>query len=250
MNNLHCGTIQILKTKAEFQNLGNKSDFGIRIFKIFIPDYVHSITSLIENLDNEERLRAGRYHFDADRNRSIISRSFLKVLLAKEIGLHATEVKIKKDSFEKPYLSSNPSLYFNISHSGDFILIIIGDKKVGIDIEKINYTQDYSDIIPTIFSKYEIDELLGCSNKTLTFYKFWTRKEAILKAIGKGINEDLKSITVTDGEHSVSSEILSQNSQFVVLSFEVDEHHVGALAFEGIYRNSVEYMHFSPLPQL
>ena len=250
MNNLHCGTIQTPMTKAEFQNLGNKSNLGIGIFKIFIPDYVHSITSLIENLDKEERLRARRYHFDADRNRFIISRSFLKILLAEKIGIKANEVQIEKDSFDKPYLPSYPNLYFNLSHSGDYILIIIGDKKVGIDIEKINYTQNFSDILPTIFSKYEIDELLISSNKTLTFYKFWTRKEAILKAIGKGMNEDLKSITVTDGEHSVPTDILSLNSQFVILSFEVDGNHVGAIAFEGLYENSVEQMYFSQLPRL
>ncbi|UWX56077.1 hypothetical protein NYZ99_07150 [Maribacter litopenaei] len=102
-------------------------------------------------MDNEERLRAGRYHFDADRNRFIISRSFLKILLAKEIGLNATEVKIEKNSFDKPYLPSHPSLYFNISHSGDFILIIIGDKKVGIDIEKINHTRTFQ-IYSLLFS--------------------------------------------------------------------------------------------------
>lgn len=248
MNNLHCATIQIPKTKAEFQNLGNESNLGIKIFKIFIPDYVHCITSLIENLDNEERLRAGRYHFEADRNKFIISRSFLKILLAKEIGLIASEVQIVKDSFDKPYLPTHPNLYFNISHSGDFILIIIGDKKVGIDIEKINYTQDYSDIIPTIFNKYEIDELLVSANKTLTFFKFWTRKEAIVKAIGSGITNDLKSIPVTDGAHLVSYEILSPKSQFAILSFDVDENHVGALAFEGIYKNSVERLYFSQLP--
>ncbi|UWX56076.1 4'-phosphopantetheinyl transferase superfamily protein [Maribacter litopenaei] len=88
------------------------------------------------------------------------------------------------------------------------------------------------------------------SNKTLTFYKFSTRKEAILKAIGKGINVDLKSITVTDGEHLVPTNILSQKSQFVILSFEVDEHHVGAMAFEGVYDNSAEHMPFSQLPRL
>lgn len=222
---------------------------GFKIFKIPISDYVGAITHLIDNLNTEEKRRSVLYHFEADRNRFIISRSFLRILLAEEIGINALEIKIEKDSFEKPFLPSHPNTYFNVSHSGDFALIILGSKMVGIDVEKMDLNQDFSDIIPSVFCTKEINELQDSSDKTRTFYKFWTRKEAILKAIGKGISEELKRLCVTDAYHNIQEDILPKTTKLFTFSFEVDENHIGALCCEGDYHKSAGPIYFSALPE-
>src|SRR5690606_2936693 len=109
---------------------------------------------------------------------------------------------------KKPYLTSHPSIFFNVSHAGDYALIAIAKYPIGIDVEFINKNFDYKEILPNIFNKIEIDEINLNQSNHHTFYKYWTRKEAIVKAIGKGIDNDIIKIPVTDGVHSVPSTLM------------------------------------------
>src|SRR5690606_30609088 len=128
-------------------------------------------------------------------------------------------IHIATDAHKKPYLNSHPTVFFNVSHAGDYALIAIGNSPIGIDIEFINKNFDYKEILANIFNKIEIDEINLTQEQHDTFYKFWTRKEAIVKAIGKGIDDDLIKIPVTDGIHSVPSILISDFEIIKVLSF-------------------------------
>lgn len=249
LNNLFCGTTNIVDLEVEFETQ-TKVLLDFKLFKIFIRDYLEFIPILLAHLNSEEKRRFEKYHFDKDRNRFIIARSLLKIVLAKEIGLEAKEVEIKKGFLQKPFLPSHPRQFFNITHSGDYILIILGNGKVGVDVEKIDENQDFSDTIPTIFNQVEMDVLSLSNNKTKTFYKFWTRKEAFVKATGKGIDDDFKNIPATDGNHNLPIEIAGKINNLVTLSFDIDENHIGALTFEGDYNESLNQLHFKPLPNL
>ncbi len=77
----------------------------------------------------------------------------------------------------------------------------------------------------------EIDEVNNSRDKHLTFYKFWTRKEAIVKAIGKGIDDDLIKIPITDGSHSVPSALVYNFKEVKVFSFNLNDDYIGAIAF-------------------
>jgi len=61
---------------------------------------------------------------------------------------------------------------------------------------------------------------------------YWTRKEALTKATAKGLDDNLKDIPCLDGPHSVSTAIVPEvETSWRVNSFEVDEDHVGSVAF-------------------
>ena len=80
-----------------------------------------------------------------------------------------------------------------------------------------------------------------------TFYRFWTRKEAIVKAIGKGIDENLVKIPATDGLHSVPRVLIGNFEKMTAFSFSIDNDYVGALAMtEDI--NDFDKITFCPLP--
>lgn len=96
----------------------------------------------------------------------------------------------------KPYITDGPS--FNISHSGDYVVCAVSaTHQVGIDIEQhsdINFQE-----MKCIWSAKEWNCIQGSENSLNTFFKLWTRKEAILKADGIGLTNNLKDLSV-DGD--------------------------------------------------
>ncbi|GAA4278242.1 4'-phosphopantetheinyl transferase family protein [Aquimarina mytili] len=102
-----------------------------------------------------------------------------------------------KDSYGKPYIK-DCKMNFNISHSGNTVVCIFSKEPIGIDVEEakdIEYT-----LFENVFTDQEMKEIssVGLSK----FYEYWTKKEAIIKAIGKGMSIPLLDIEVK-GDHSI-----------------------------------------------
>jgi 4'-phosphopantetheinyl transferase len=246
LSNLFCGSVQINDNGSLDQE--SNAGTGPRLFKIELGKYCDSIPVISNYLDADEMLRANKYRFLKDKNRFIICRGFLKILLAESTDFNPKDIRIGVGPNKKPFLPSHPSIFFNVSHSGEYALIAIGGKHVGVDVEKVDRAFDFSEISPRIFNSAELEKLDYDSDTKKQFFKFWTRKEAILKATGKGIDDDLVNIPVTDGFHSLESGILGDFSDWVVLSFDVDAHHMGALAFKGQKDEYHPNPFFTPLP--
>nr|WP_190246250.1 4'-phosphopantetheinyl transferase superfamily protein [Gelidibacter gilvus] len=167
--------------------------------------------------------------------------------MSEHTGLTINKIILDTDGNKKPYLPSHPSVYFNVTHSGNFAIISVGKSPVGIDIEFINREFNYEEILPSIFNQNEIDGIQKNSDKHLSFYNFWTRKEAIVKAIGKGIDDDIVKIPVQDGYHTVSPSLIGGYNKINVFSFRLNEDYVGAFAVtENLY--NFEKIIFSPIP--
>lgn len=98
------------------------------------------------------------------------------------------------NSYHRPFF--NEGFDFNIAHSGNMVVCCGTDKgKVGIDtelIKPINF-DDYTDY----FTATEWNNILNNEAPDIAFFKYWTRKEAILKAAGTGFYTELKAIDVT-----------------------------------------------------
>ena len=116
--------------------------------------------------------------------------------LIKITGLRNKEIIFQSSTFGKPFLSQFPNIHFNMSHSGEWAVCIIGNQPVGIDIEKIQ---------PIDFSSYSsffsITEYNDLSNKNHAikleyFFDLWTLKESYLKAIGTGFYHNPTSFTI------------------------------------------------------
>lgn len=226
-SSLFCGT---LETSTQDFNLKKEDDNGLRLFKIDLLKYQESVSILLNVLSSSERDRASRYHFIKDKNRFIICRSLLKILLAEYTGLPVDKILLDIDANKKPYLPSHPLIFFNVSHAGDYAIIGISKSPIGVDVEYNNKDFDYQEILPNIFNKIEIDQIFNSKVKHHTFYKFWTRKEAIVKAIGKGIDGDISKITVTDGQHAIPSSLVCDFKKINVYSFNLNDDYIGAFA--------------------
>jgi 4'-phosphopantetheinyl transferase len=213
-------------------------DLGLKLYKIELSKYKESITSLKEFLSPFEKNKANRYHFNKDKNRFIICRGALKLLLAKQTGLDVNKIVLDTYSNKKPYLPSHPSVFFNVTHAGDYAVIAIANEPVGVDIEYINKDFDYKELLSSIFSNPEVDEVLNSNDKLHTFYKLWTRKEAIVKATGKGIDNHFPEIISLDGNHYICPELLGNIEVLQVFSFALNEDYIGAVACSGSYEHA------------
>jgi 4'-phosphopantetheinyl transferase len=153
-------------------------------------------------LSPDERERSNRFHFEADRRRSVIGRGYLRLLLGKILDLPADGLRFDRDEFGKPRLipSQRLPLQFNLSHSGDLILIAITiDRAVGIDVEKIRTDLDVDGVAARFFSANERETLalLAGPGRYEAFFTCWTRKEAYLKARGVGLSLALYQFDVS-----------------------------------------------------
>lgn len=202
------------------------------IYTLQVTDYLELTKDLISFLDPEERSRSYRYYKDTDRNQFIICRAILKIVLAAYTKVDAKNIRLDYHLNKKPYLSSHPGLYFNVSHSAEFAVIAISRNKVGIDIEYLAKDFTFTDLLPDVFHSNEVLTIQNTENQKHTFYKLWTRKEALVKGLGTGINDDFKNIPALDGPHIVDSNLLKNTENWQVYSFELDAPYIGAIAVE------------------
>jgi 4'-phosphopantetheinyl transferase len=119
-----------------------------------------------------------------------------KLLLAKvlkKLGSNLSLLNMEYNGYKRPYFDDG--IDFNISHSGDRVICCGTDKgQIGIDIEQIK-TISLADY-PDYFTKNEWDYIEGHEDEFEGFYNLWTRKEAVLKAIGTGFHIPLSSVDV------------------------------------------------------
>jgi 4'-phosphopantetheinyl transferase len=203
-----------------------------------------------------EQQRADRFHFERDRHRFICARAMLKWVLSRYLTCNASAIELVTLNHGKPTLpaAGNPDgIEFNLSHSGNRVAIAIASKTpVGVDIEWMERLRDWQALANIIFSEQELAELaeLPESRRVRGFFNGWTRKEAYLKAIGLGLIDDLKSISVSLNP-AVPARLIQartpsdQSSEWLLHAFAPDESYAGALAIQNPAAR-VEGFTFSP----
>jgi 4'-phosphopantetheinyl transferase len=150
-------------------------------------------------LTADELERANRFVFFKDRSSFIVARSALRLILARYLDEDPRRLRFAYGPQGKPELAANASkLFFNISHSGDRIMIAVASSfDVGVDIEKIDI-ELASEPMTGVFSRIEQLALAGIRDdkRLQAFFKCWTSKEAYIKGIGEGLNAVLEDFDV------------------------------------------------------
>ncbi len=174
----------------------------IHLFIFTLNQNAIIVESMMKILNEAETEKVLRMKFVKDQNRVIQSIGNLKIILSRYMNCKPEEIILSANKFGKPEIVSESRLKFNYSHSGEMIVYAFNmDSDIGIDLEKIVTVPDIDQLAMQIFSSREIILLKSIHNETdkLTFfYQVWTRKEALLKAIGTGLTNDLREITVLD----------------------------------------------------
>jgi len=211
----------------------------IIIYTIYLPNFNDLKSDLALYLNSIELKRVKRFYKEIDKDRFTIYRSILKLILAAYTKLNIKNIYLDYDFNKKPYLASHPWLHFNISHSEDYATIAVSRKKVGLDIEYMSKDFNFTSLLPDVFNDNETLIIQNASDKKNTFYTLWTRKEAFVKALGKGIDEDFKFIPSMDGEHILDFSLIKNSQNWQVRSFNLEADYLGAIAFEGLPTTAV-----------
>ncbi|HVQ65301.1 MAG TPA: 4'-phosphopantetheinyl transferase superfamily protein [Terriglobia bacterium] len=147
-------------------------------------------------LSATERQVAARFHFDADRERSIVARGGLRRILSAYCGVSPQALTFRTDTYGKPSLSGIPSApQFNVSHSGDCVLIGVSLGPCGVDVERSHTRLSEHSIAERFFCPREVKWLRRNQNG---FLRLWTMKESVIKAVGRGLSIPLSDVDVTD----------------------------------------------------
>lgn len=213
--------------------LGNP-DFSyqdtLELWKISIKDKLPEICLLQGILSEEERKRMERYHQTKDKIRFTIGRGMLRIIVARYLNCLPESLQFKKGLYNKPYVGNPADFHFNVSYSGDLVLIGVANEAIGVDIEYISSTLEYRELVEGVLSSEERCFLLSSPTPREEFLKLWTRKEALLKAVSRGLGDDLKNFSCLDGSQTVSQpEILK--GDWKIKSFLLDSHYYVSLAY-------------------
>ena len=207
----------------------NEND--IRIYSIYLPDFKDLKSDLSEYLNVKELPVSPNLYTKID-HKFIIYRSILKIILAAYSKLDAKKMEFDYHLYKKPYLASKPWLHFNISHAEDYVVIAISRRNLGIDIEYMEQDFPFTNLIPEVFEEPEITAIQNSNDKKRLFYSYWTRKEAFVKGLGTGINDNFKHIPCADGEHIIDAGLSKNNENWHVCNFNLSDHYMGAIACE------------------
>lgn len=167
-----------------------------QIYALPIPQLINSTDYdfLASKLSADKRRQIAKYVYKEDAYRSLLGEILIRTVIQKECKIANEDIVLIKNQYGKPGLPDHTTFSFNLSHSGDWVVLIWGHGKVGIDVEEIRPIDLH--IAENCFSLVEYEELLSRkdSERIHYFYDLWTLKESCIKAIGTGLSTPLNSI--------------------------------------------------------
>jgi 4'-phosphopantetheinyl transferase len=194
----------------------------IHIFKILVADHYQSIKKLIpEILSDSEIEKANRIFSLTDKERYLASKYFLRTILSQWVDATPNQVDFITHEHKKPTVKG---VEFNISHTGEYIVIAVSPEVIGIDLEYINQSFDFGSLLDITFIKEEIEFIGNEPIDSAKFYTLWTRKEAVLKASGEGASNNLHLIAC------LAKTVSRRNTTFSLNSFLIENNYVVSTA--------------------
>ena len=203
------------------------------------PSQLHVLEG---TLGDKERARSQRLR--KDRDRFIAAHGALRAILARYLRADPGRLTFAgRSPSGKPALSGEfaEALRFNLSHSeGLGVYALSKSREVGIDVERVRQDLDVGAIGRQFFSSRELEAIsaLPQSERLHAFFNCWTRKEAYLKATGKGfaVPPDQFDVSVGPGQPAqlIRTEFdAKESSRWSLVSLDPGPGYVGALAVEG-----------------
>ena len=201
-------------------------------------DIVEEFRSTLQEAEVD---RANRFHFEKHRRAFVVGRGFLRYLIGQYLGTKPEELSFSYGLYGKPALDGElreSRLRFNMSHSHELALYgITVDCELGVDVEHVRADFASDEIAHRFFSSLETETLIALppEERVAAFFRCWTRKEAFIKATGKGLSQQLDDFDVTLAP-GVEAELLrvceGDVSRWSLRDINVGQDYAAALAVE------------------
>jgi 4'-phosphopantetheinyl transferase len=153
----------------------------------------------------EEKARASGYRFESDARRFIVGRASLRRILGHYLLRNPAQIELVRGPWGKPELAGSGKarrVKFNASGSDDTGLVAVAiDREVGVDIESLRTMPELESIVERFFTASEKGAFRARSaeGRRDFFFRCWTRKEALAKAVGRGLTLPLERIETQAG---------------------------------------------------
>jgi 4'-phosphopantetheinyl transferase len=231
----------------------------VQVWSISLPHVRGSLEALHGLLSVEERRRAGRFVFEPDRHRFVVTHGILRILLGQYLNDEPAGLTFRYGAHGKPILNQqendSESLCFNVSHSGDYCLCAFAlSREVGVDIEVMRSNVEYLQLADRFFARREYEDLRQVPEEArqALFYRYWACKEAYLKARGLGLSSGLERIELrfdADGvirSRDSKSDPSGQDVRWAVKELSLGQEVAAAVAARGDDWD-IAISHYAPL---
>ena len=135
-------------------------------------------------------------------------------VLKKSYGL--SDIELETNEYGKPALKNHPELHFNLSHSGDVVILTVSDVECGADIESTTRPHEAMGVANRFFSRNEYAAMLLSANPNEAFCRLWTLRESYVKMRGKGFAIGLSTLKCDfhRGACTISQDHIPQTDAF------------------------------------
>jgi 4'-phosphopantetheinyl transferase len=213
----------------------------VHVWQAMVDTRPAVLDTLARTLDAAETARTGRFRFERHRLRHVFRRGMLRLLLGQYLDVDPARLTFDVNAFGKPSLAGTAGgqkTTFNLSHSGDLVVIAIATgRDLGIDVEAIRPISDVETIAQRHFAPAERARLAdaAAADRDLLFLRLWTRKEAYVKAVGRGLSIPLESFDVSAPDSCIHADAV----EWSLSDLPMPAGYVGAVAVQNAVQNGV-----------
>jgi 4'-phosphopantetheinyl transferase len=170
------------------------------VFVIDLEEDAAAFDAAWQLLDSAERVAAERYVVAAARTRFVLRRAARRAVVAQRLGCAPETVRFAAGAFGAPHIVGAPALHVSTSSTHGCGLIALHDTPVGVDIEQVRPIPEALSIARSFLAPAEASALACAaeSERGLMFLRLWTVKEAVVKALGRGLSLRLDRFCVED----------------------------------------------------
>jgi 4'-phosphopantetheinyl transferase len=217
----------------------------VHVWRIALAPTPEELTALYERLAANERERADRFVVAAARTQFVAARAALRALIAGYLRRSPADISFQIGPLGKPSVAAGEPFFFNLSHSREMALVAVtGEGEIGVDVEQVREMSSREQLAERFFHPNEVATLgqLPVTQRAIGFFNAWTRKEAFLKATGKGISFGIErvEVTLTPGD---SPRVLTVDgsreaaARWSLASLDPAPGYVGSVALDGRWKN-------------
>ncbi|MGC5328104.1 4'-phosphopantetheinyl transferase family protein [Brevibacillus sp. SYSU BS000544] len=225
----------------------------LEVYALQVPNEMslQTFSKLLSYVSVDKQLRIKRFNTKKDAYRTLLADILIRLIISDKYELPFQEITFMYNSHGKPFLSLDRGLSFNISHSGKWVVAIVGKRHlVGIDIEEIRPIE--MEVARRFFAPEEYSDLKEKDERErlLFFYDLWTLKESYVKAIGRGLTIPLDSFVIQRKDLFGQFVIRQKHSphNFFFQQYDIDkEYKLSACATTDTFPESISILNISEM---
>jgi len=209
-----------------------------------LPACRKDLQRLSDLLSGDERERARRFMREEDRERFVVSHGALREILGRYLSTDPGNLLFSAGEHGKPVLAEDHGargMEFNLSHARDLAVIAVTrGRRIGVDVEYVRELKDLERLAERFFAAEERKYLESRPPGEMldAFFSCWTRKEAYVKGLGRGISYPLSSFSTMEADGGIAGAVRDTNAReaapaWRLFSLPAGPRYVGAVAVEG-----------------